>query len=415
MVSVLIAGQEYRQETVADVDIKVGRTRVTDAGLPSSCKLTLHSGSVAVVLHDPVTVIDPVYGPRFTGRVTDVEMTHITQYDAAGTPERLAAITVQAMGALSVWGRNRIGDTPWPQETVAARAARIAALVDQPLIVQGGTTLEVIPRDVDSKPAIEVMTQLADGTGGWLFDTPAGVTVLQAVDARRIGNQVTRWDDWGQTLWQDMEGAWQDLNEYSPAYPRPITPSPDSIIYEPKWVYNAALVNQVTVTYGVEDDSNKQAFTYAEDAASINAYGASAIKVTTPLAVLGDAITRAALILERAAVPQWHLTDVTLDLRHIADADAGPYRDMWPGVRADITGLPLPAPSNGFNGVVEGWQETYTANAGAMAHRLTLALSDARWSYAVLSWDGIPPETIWDDISAAWQELNTEADLGAMA
>lgn len=413
MVSVLIAGQEYRQETVADITIMVGRTRVTDAGLPSSCKLTLHTPAVAVVLHDSVTVIDPVYGPRFTGRVTDVEMTHITRYDTAGVPERRAAITLQAVGALAVWGRNRIGDTPWPQETVAERAARIAALVGEPLIVQGGETLAVIPRDVDSKPAIEVITQLANGTGGWLFDTPAGITVLQAVDARRIGNQVMRWDD-QTTDWLGMEGSWLDQSDYSPAFPRPIAPGPDIIIYEPKWLYNPALVNQVTVTYGLENANNEQSSIYVDDPDSVTAYGASAIKVTTPLALAADATMRGNLILDRAAAPQWHVTDVTLDLLRIADEDAAPYRDLLPGVRCDLRGLPLPAPSTSFNGVVEGWQETYTANARTFAHRLTLALSDARWSYAVLSWDGIPPRTVWTDIDTAWREISTVDDLAAV-
>ena len=153
---------------------------------------------------------------------------------------------------------------------------------------------------------------------------------------------------------------------------------------------------------------------YAEDAASVAAYKAHAVKLETPLAFMADAMTRANLVLERAAVPQWHLTDVAIDLLHISAADAGPYRDLLPGIRCDMRGLPAPAPSNGFNGVVEGWQETYRANGQAIAHTLTLALSDARWSYAVLSWDGVPPETVWAHVESAWQEIMTIDDLTAV-
>lgn len=408
MVSVIIAGNERRADTVADVRIMLGRTRVTDPGLPSSCKLLLHTDAPTEInVYDTLQIVDPVYGPRFTGRISDVELTHIV---TGGV--RVASVSLQAVGILAGWGRHRIGDTPWPQETVAERAARIAALVGEPLLVQGGDTLAVIPRDIDSQPAVDVLADLADGTGGWLFDTPAGVTVLQAVDARRIGNQVMRWDD-QTTDWLGMEGSWLDQSDYSPAFPRPIEPAPDTVIMEPRWIYNAALVNQVTIGYGVPIN-NEQSTVYAEHTESVAAFHASAINIGTPLALAGDAALRAALILERAAIPQWHLTDVTIDLLHIADADAGPYRDLLPGIRCDILGMPGPVPSTAFNGVVEGWQETYIADGATISHTLTLALSDARWSYALLSWDGIPPETVWVDIDNAWREITNVDDLMAV-
>jgi len=53
-------------------------------------------------------------------------------------------------------------------------------------------------------------------------------------------------------------------------------------------------------------------------------------------------------------------------------------------------------------GVLEGWTETYTIDG----YRLTLALSDPRYSYAMLQWDeagaadwqNVPITTTWSDV-----------------
>jgi hypothetical protein len=87
---------------------------------------------------------------------------------------------------------------------------------------------------------------------------------------------------------------------------------------------------------------------------------------------------------------------------------------MVPGVRCDLDSLPMPGPSSAFTGIVEGWTERWEqdADTDTIFRTMTLHLSDVRWSFAVLTWAGIVPDTLpWSAVTGTWDELLTVDDL----
>ena len=88
------------------------------------------------------------------------------------------------------------------------------------------------------------------------------------------------------------------------------------------------------------------------------------------------------------------------------DATTAQDDDVISGSKVGIDLMPQPAPIDDFVGVCEGWIETYTPGQ----HRLTLSLSDPRFSYqvvrwnevsAVLTWAGVDPTVQWYNVVAA--------------
>jgi len=172
------------------------------------------------------------------------------------------------------------------------------------------------------------------------------------------------------------------------------------VVWEPRWQATAStIVNDVTVTYGAADP---QLDFQDTDAASIAAFGSRAIKVTTGLADVGDAANRASLVLTAQASERWTLGGVEILMETLTSPQLTAVMALTSGDRVVVTNLPSPGPITQFLGVLEGWTETYTIDG----YRLTLALSDPRYSYAMLQWNeagtatwaGVPITTTWSDV-----------------
>jgi hypothetical protein len=394
------------------IEVRVGRTSVLTDGEPSSCSLTLWLAEWVDVGYGSALQVSDGGTVRFAGRVTDIPSTWWEQ-DPAGT--WMLGVRLMAAGPLARWGRQTIGDQPWPQESVAARAARIASLVGAPLVVQGGSTVQVTARDVDAQPAIDVLEDLASDAAGWLFDW-AGTTYLQALDARRAGDPSERWDD--QTLTWDSfpDGeSWEQQTQTSSGKATTVVLPPGVVLWAPPLQLSSQIANQARVAWGVPDPgTGEQAVAVATDQASIDVHGISTADVDTRLAFLADAEQRAQLVLERAAEPQWHLPQVDIGWELLDPATAAAVDGLVPGRIVQVAGLPQPGPFAAFDGCVEGWQETWAgdSDSGGMVRTVTLHLSDVRWSFAVLTWDGIVPDsTAWDGVDAPWDQIITADNL----
>jgi hypothetical protein len=413
MVSITLNGTDISNRVTADpgLTITVGRQQVTDPGDPGSCSFTIIAADwLAIEYADRVVVTDDEGRVRFDGWVVDPSAAHME--DPADPADLLAVVKVTCVGPLARWGRDRIGDTPWPQETVAQRAARIAALIGDDLVVQGGAALQIIGRDVDSQPAIDVLEQLAESVGGFLYDH-AGTTYLQAIDSRRIGDVQERWDD-QTTTWDGWEGTWDEQTAASPAFPRSITLGPEHVLWEPKPKQTSRIANHVTVAYGPKPVEGDKAQIVATDQASIDDLSKQTAEIDTILAVQADAQMRASLVLERSARPQWHLDTVAVAWERLVGDQASALADAFPGVRCQVTGLPMPGPFTTFDGCIEGWTETWAwdDDARTILRTTVLRLSDVRWSFAVLTWDGIVPDDLaWDDIDCTWDQMIAADDL----
>jgi hypothetical protein len=79
------------------------------------------------------------------------------------------------------------------------------------------------------------------------------------------------------------------------------------------------------------------------------------------------------------------------------------------GARVIVQDLPQPAPFSEFLGVVEGWGELHQPDRVS----LTLALSDPRYSYAVVSWGQAPATATWGGVpvSKKWSDIIQPTDL----
>lgn len=397
MVSLLIDALERSCEADPPATITVGRKSVREDGAPQYAAINLSGPNAGPIVEagQPVTIADGL-GPRHRGRITDTALTH----DDDGPVQQLTSV-----GALAAWGRQRIGDTPWPQESVAQRAQRIADLVGLPLIVEGGQELQVIPRDVDSKRGIEVLAELAKTTGGWLYDDGAGIVHLQALDARDVSTTTVLWE-------QEPAGAtWAELDdttwaeEDQPGPYAPIVLDCTQVDWEPQWTQSLEFVNIVTVTWGPKDPDGNQESVTVSDQASIGDLGESPVTIKSQLADPGDATELAGLILRRSARPRWHLDAVSIDAAGLDPTTLALLGNALPGTRCTITGLPQPAPGNltAFPGVIEGWTETLYSDAD---RRLTLWLSHVEESLAVPTWDAEPPGQTWAQLDPAqtWED-----------
>lgn len=368
---------------LTDPEIAAAAAELADPSVPPPTVLTATGQRVSVADG----------GARHTGRITDIGLTH---------DEHGAVQDIISTGALAVWGRARIGDEPWPQESVAERAARIAALVGLPVVVEGGADLQVIGRDVDSQPGIRVLTDLADSTGGWLWDDADGIVHLQALDARKVGSTTVLWSqEPAAATWADLDGTTWDGDDAPGPY-MPVNLQCHDIGWEPVWKQTLEFVNKVTVKWGPAPSEGEQAQVTVTDPDSIADLGESSVTITSSLAEEGDALELAGLILTRSSRPRWNLGQVDVDFADLDPGTAAALLNAAPGTRITVNGLPQPAPhGTAFPGVLEGWAETIGAGGG---RAMTLWLSHIEESLALPTWDAEPPTAPWTAATTTWED-----------
>jgi hypothetical protein len=79
------------------------------------------------------------------------------------------------------------------------------------------------------------------------------------------------------------------------------------------------------------------------------------------------------------------------------------------GATVIVNDLPEPAPFNQFQGIVEGWGETYTPGQ----HIITFSVSDPRYSYQTVTWAEVDATLIWGDVepNLEWYNVVNAGDL----
>lgn len=248
--TVRIAGHDRSCDTTDGMRISMGRTSVREKGRPSSLALTVRTSTAAplVAPFDAVEVIDADGTVRFRGTVAEVDL----QHPAPGS-EPAALQQIAAVGPLASWGNSAIGDEPWPQETIAQRATRVAALIAEPLVVQGGQEWEVVRLDVDDKRARTIMDDLADSVGGFLYDF-AGTVYLQALTARAVDVSAVTWlDEPLAASWEALDASvtWasEDTNPYIP-----IDVPGCWVRWAPAWAATSEIATAVRLDYGKPSD-----------------------------------------------------------------------------------------------------------------------------------------------------------------
>ena len=376
------------------VTVSHGRSDVLAQSSPSSAQIVLYGPSnTAVEIADELRI--GAYGIcRFYGTVTDARV----EFLGSGT----ALTTITAIGQLAKLG-TRLVDVDFPHEYVDARVETILAATGLDYLNGATDELELFAVSDDiPQPAMNLLDELAQWSGGTFFDTPDGRIVFESYGIRGQTANPGNWASQTQT-WETLERTWDSFPTSLAALQIP----PSSVVYAPAWTKTQqGLINEVAITHG--DPAVVEVYS---DADSIAAYGLRATELTTGLRKNADADARGPAILLAQARPLWNLGQVSVLVHTLDTATRDLLMVVKSGSTVSISNLPPEGPYTQFLGITEGWTEVYTPGQ----HILTLSLSDPRFSYQTVTWADVRPALVWEDVNPGleWYNAVTADDLEA--
>ncbi|KZM76630.1 hypothetical protein [Cellulosimicrobium sp. I38E] len=150
-----------------------------------SIDVTVPPGHARPQINDPVTLFVDVWPASgdvvFYGAVDTLRRTVREFRNADGSTFEVEVLRVTAIDWLGVLARRRLGDEPWPLESWAARALRIAELTaDLPwasLPTDPTAQPQVAPRDIDATSALDILRDTIAGAGKIVTSSRAGLTI----------------------------------------------------------------------------------------------------------------------------------------------------------------------------------------------------------------------------------------------
>lgn len=308
---------------------------------------------------------------RFVGTVSDISQ----GWDDAGpnTPDH-AIMQVIATEALATLGRRVVGDVPWSQELDGSRVAKIltaAGIGWNPNLSDPGT-VQVLARDVDSQPALDLAQAVAADAGGILWQTRDG-SIRYADAVHRNGTA--------------------PLLELDSC----------DVLVTPTWQRSTqGLINSVSIGYGPTPSEGEQPRYVADRPTSIAEWGTWGLSATTELAAAADAQALAGMILARNSEPVWLMSALPVDVKGLSDADTQALLNLEVNDLILLTQLPNAgdAPSTAYLWV-EGWTEQLEAGR----HDLTLSVSGYCRTSPPPTWDRLDSTLTWDAMGATtWDE-----------
>jgi hypothetical protein len=224
--------------------------------------------------------------------------------------------------------------------------------------------VQILPRDVDSQPALDVAQSTAVSAGGLVWNTRSGDIRYADADHRR-----------GATAELEMDAC--------------------DILVTPQWSRTTAgLINDVSIGYGVDPDGGDQPRYTNERADSIAMFGRYGFTTTTELAALADATAMGQLLLTRNRAPVWLMSALPVDVAGLTDEQTASLLTLEMSGLITLTGLPAAgsAPTTAILWV-EGWTETLAYGA----HEMTLIVSGYCRTSPAPRWNDVGPDTTWND------------------
>jgi hypothetical protein len=273
---------------------------------------------------------------RFVGTITDLSS------QVAGP---LLQTQVQCIGMLAKFGERYIGDAPFPVETDAARAARIAGLVGGDFLPNGSTKVTLIPRDVDRRKAVDVLRDQAGSTGALLWEAPDGTVHYDASEARALGEST------------------------------PPRLAGSEIIIDAEWRQEMSrFIPRVLVEYGVDPGEGAEKPIYATGVGTET-------KINTELNDAASAKLVGDLIVRRWGNPRiWDAPRVHTTTEILTTGGYEALLALEPG---DVLETELMASTPEVSGptgrwFVEGWTETWDRRGDGqpLVHEISLSVSD---------------------------------------
>ena len=301
---------------------------------------------------------------RFHGTVTDISQGWVSAGD--DTPDQVTAQVI-ATGPLADLGRVTVGDAPWPQQLDGARQAAIMAAAGvtlDPLYSDPGV-VEIVARDVDSQPALQLSQDVASDAGGVLWATRAG-----------------------------------EIRYADSYHRRGVTPALEldvcDVLVTPTWRRTTeGLINAVSIGYGVAAEGADQPRYTAENLASQARWGEHALSVGTQLAQQADAQAMGSLLLVAHQAPVWVLGTLPVSVGDLTTAQTQTLLGLEMHSLISVTGLPAAGSVPTSAALwVEGWSETLAWGA----HELELVVSDYCRTVPPPRWNDVNPATTWDSV-----------------
>lgn len=398
---VTIAGTELpAAKTLWDVTITHGRPNISDVPQASRCTLTAYidpGDAIPASINDTLNIKAHSVN-RFTGTITDVTINHDTVH--TGDPGK-TRVTITAAGNLRELDYYITNTSGFSTESLQTRATAILDDTSLTYSISADTDPNLIAEDADPITSRSYLEQLCLTLGATLTDLPDGAILMQEY-ARRA-------DDYAGTTWASATGSYSSNTTAWGARRSPIEIPAAAVEWEPIWQLHAReVVNDVTIAYGTNDPKDTVT---DSDSTSISTYGTRSAYLDSPLANSADATTRAGAIITAQANPRWNLNSATIRMDDLATGKRDELLAVESGDRVIIDGLPKPSPDTAYLGVVEGWTETHNQSG----HKLTLYLSDPRYSYATAAWSDVSGTLTWGDVNTyvTYYNVITADDLVA--
>lgn len=412
--TVLVNGVALDLESVEyRINCSHGRNDVTSAPQPSDASMTL-LGFLTIPIEISDIVEIEAYGvTRFTGRVSDLQLTH--DYNPNGPTlgpldsAYIARLDCTLIGNLSLLGLKFVGVAGYGEELLTDRVDNILTDAAVTFTNNSDPVMNQLALDASAGgySALELLAALCTQTGATLCDLPDGVVLFESYSRRGYGYNPAHWADLDVLdTFADIAYIWADVYDRVDTAPLTVDIPASAVAWSPVWRNTSqTILNDVTVTYGAAGTLNEA----DTDAASILAHGRRAFTLATQLVDSADAQSRASDIIRTQSEPRAAVQSVEVLVETLTDPLRASLLDVISGSKISIQDMPQPAPIEDFTGVVEGWSETYTPNS----HRLVISLSDPRFSYQVVKWAEISAVLTWAavDPTVQWYNVVTAADL----
>jgi hypothetical protein len=316
------------------------------------------------------------------------------------------------MGNLSKLGLINVGANGFPQQDVQDRAQEILTEIGLPALnnTDSNIVLEAVQPTDFTQTAYDALQDLCQWTGATFSDLPNGFLSFESYGQRGIRYQQGSWGG-SQFPWNNYDPAleWGDVPTGDPVTQQFTEIPPGTVTFTPTWSARLQpIINRVTVSYGASDPQDT---VMVSDSASIARYGLREYVIETGIKGVLDATDRAAAIITAQANPLYSLQQISILVHELNDTQRADVLAIVEGYRVILTDLPMPNPVGQFQGIVEGWSETYTPGQ----HILTLSISDPRYSYQTVAWGDVDPALEWGDVdpSIQWFNVLTSDDLAA--
>ncbi len=398
--SIDIDGVEYKDVSLANLNIGSGRNDIYTQAIAGYCNLTLinlDDSAIAAEINSAVTVYindsngDPV--AIFGGSITDL----IVGVQSGGSIGVTQTISIVALGALSrlpkvltegVLAKDLDGvqiETILTQALFArwnqVPAAETWNDVDPTLTwnqafntglgeIDAGN-YELAARTAQVTDIYSLVASLATSGLGYLYENSSG--------------QISYADSTHRTQYLAANG-YVNLSA-NDAFASGLQTA----------VRAGDIRNYVTLTYknGAQvTDSNAE---------SIALYGTLAQNITTSLENSADAISQAEFYLELRALPQANFNQISFPIGspEIDDADRDHLLGVFMGMPVNISDLPLNMGTS-FQGFVEGWQ----FQAGINSLTVSLYVTPVAYSLQAFTWSDVPVVETWNTIEPTLDWLN---------